>query len=423
MLALALLPLMALAPQGSVPRELDIPSDDGRWVARVRKMPGQERVDDRLARWELAVHDTSRGEVLWSCPFPRHGPVVPEEGQFFLSADGSTLARVAWTYAGSRPVVFVHRFGAVVAEIEGGDLRLERSQLHVTGEGTTWFGAEGDVARMDWFESEVGPWLGLELESSRGWQRRIDLSAGEVHEDFEWAPQVSPIVHPELVDLVRPPTVSEVRVDPYALFGVPVRVTVIGTHPTPNWQQGGFGLQVLGEDGTELVVLPMSQPPPTRSFSAQVIEGFSSNAQLLGLAPGRHTVTAHGAEPEEARVEPRSFEVLPGRLRARLETSGGIAGVDDSVELFVPGVARIRRGFDGEDGPRLRHVHPDVLDRIDAVLVRMPHELRSSAPSVGSDHFRYRLGYWAGDAWVQAELDDGNARGVVAELIDQLRRL
>jgi len=423
MLALALLPLCALAPQGSVPRELDVPSDDGRWVARVRKASGQERVDDRVARWELAVHDTARGELAWSCPFPRQGPVAPSEGLFLLSDDGSTFARVGTAYAGARPVIAVYRFGALAAEIEGGDLNLERKQLLVTHQGTAWLDPEVDRVHIDWFESEVGPWLGLRINAARGWERRIDLSAGQVFAEPEATPQVSPIVHPELVDLVRPPRVSDVRVAPYALWGVPVRVTVIGTHPTPNWQQGGFSLRLLDAEMRELLVLPMSQPPPTSSFSAQVIEGFSSTAELLGLSPGVHTVTAHGSEPEDDQVEPRTFEVLPGRLRVRLETTGGIVGVDDSVELFVPGVARTRRGFDGEEGPRLQHVAPAVLNRIDDVLVRMPKETRSSTPSIGSDVFHYRLGYWAGDAWVQMELDDGTARGAVAELIELLRRI
>ena len=411
---------LTLLAQGITP--FDLPSSNGRYVARARKEPGQELVDDRIARWRLTVRDTARGEELWSCPFPRRGPLDPSAAPFFLSADGSTLARLTRVFSGARPVVFIHRFGAVVAEIDGDSFAFDRSDLAVTSEGTTWLGEE-DSVRMDWFENEAGPWLGLEIEAARGWTRRVDLSIGLVVGPAVALPQVSPIVHPELVELVRPPFVTGLSVPAYSLWGVPLLVSIEGAHPTPNWIQGGFELQVIDLEARELLLLPLSQPPPVRSVSAQVIERFTAEAQILNVAPGVHTLTVRGAEPEEERVEPRTFEVLPGRLRVRLVTTGGIAGVNDAVELFVPGVARVRRSFGGGAGPVLHHVAPDVLDRIDAVLGDLPRRPRSGTAAVGADLFHYRLGWWAGDGWVEVELDEGTARGAAAELIGLLRRV
>jgi hypothetical protein len=411
MLASSLILGLALALQSP-----DTTSADGRWVARVHKARGQERVDDRLARWILTVQGAGEAEPAWSCPY-RHRGVA---GRTLLSDDGSTFVLVPELFSEARPVVRVYRHGKLFAELIGREFGLERADVARTTSSASWLDEAGDEASLVWRESELGHWLALELSSARDWTRTVDLSVGEVWSPHRALPSVEPVVDPEFASLAQPPYVTALHVPPHTLFGLPVRVRVVGSHPTPNWQLGGFGLEWLDDEGLSFAIHPRSLPPPARTLTAQVIEGFDSVAYLHGLAPGRYTVTATGkGEP----LALQAFEVLPGRLRVRLSISGGIAGVSDSVELYVPGVARTVRGMHGDEGPRLAYADTAVLERIDRLLPNLPTSPRSSRTTLASDFFEYQLEWWSGERWLAVTVDDGTARGPVRELIELLRAL
>ncbi len=412
MLASSLLLVLVLGLQNP-----DVFSADGRWVARIRKAPGQERVDDRLARWQLEVRKAADGSELWSCHYRQRGV----EGRALLSDDGSTFVLVTQRFSEARPVVFVLRHGRALAELIGRDFALERADVERTNTGAAWLHEQDDLARLAWRESEVGHWLGLELASSRDWARSVDLSVGEVVAPYSGTPVLTPGVDPEFAALAEPPFVTRVHVPKQALFGLPARIGVVGSHPTPNWTLGGFELEWLDDQGTSFAIHARSLPPPVRTVSAHVIEGFNGQAFLHGLRPGRYTITARGKEKQALAAQP--LEVLPGRLRVRLTVTGGFAGVHDSVELFAPGVARTVRSFGGERGPRVSHVAPEALERLDRVLPLLPEDPRSARTEVGADLFVYRLEWWAGDAWLEVRVDDGTARGAVRELIELLRAL
>jgi hypothetical protein len=150
-----------------------------------------------------------------------------------------------------------------------------------------------------------------------------------------------------------------------------------------------------------------------------VIERFEAAAYVQGLAPGSYELSVAGSA---SVVGPYSVEVLPGRTHVRLGISGGIAGIDDSIEVFHPGVVRQQRTH--VEAPALpRHLWPDERDRFLGLVQALPEDPRSRSTSGAADMMQYRLGWWSGSEWRELTVDDGTLEGPVRALVEFLVRL
>jgi hypothetical protein len=405
------------APGGAI----EVAAPSGRCVARIAKLPGQERLADALARWQLSVHDLAQGRELWSMHYPHD----PAPARYFISDDGSTFVRLSEAFSEARPVVRIDRFGELVAEHAGAELGLGRDDVVRDARGARWLVEAGDRLTWGWGETGAGPALLLALESERGWRREVDASLGVILALGEHGGLGEPQVIPgfpadtQPAPVLQVPYVTEALIPRVSLGALPLRIGVAGQHATPNWKLYAFALRRESQD--HLVLVPYSQPPPRDSLQAHVIEGFQGEALVQGLAPGRYRITLAGSEAA-AEHPTGEVEVLPGRLHVRLEIHGGLLGVSDVVELFKPGIARAARSRSPEDAPP-RHLTPEELHQLQQLLDALPAEPRSSRTPGAADMFEYRLGWWAGDGWRAVVLDDGTAQGPAGGLIELLGRL
>ena len=403
----------------------EVVSGDGSFSAVIARAPGQERVADLLARRLLTVRSSTADPAAaphWSCPYPE----VPDaEGRLLLSNDGSTLVALTGTFMPSRVIVRVFRFGEQVASYTGRDIDLGRGEFSIEDGRLTWLTGAEDRVELAWRETPDGPSLVLELESALGWERAIDLTEGRILTDrVASVPVLKPGIDPKLRGVARVPRVDRFNLPEIVLAGVPVELHVEGTHPVANWQLCGFEVAILDQEGFDLRIVPQTRPPTPGTLPGQRLTGFRGQAVLHGLAPGRYLIHVEGSEPDELRLPSHSLEVLPSRVRARLRTTGGIAGIDESIDLFIPGVLRVTSARSSPDQPPHYFLaSPERVAELEQALFALALQTPASQTTRGAaDMFHYRLDWWAGDAWRSVERDDGTAEGPVGDLISALRR-
>lgn len=399
-------------------------SANGRFEARIARAPGQERVADRLARRLLTVRDTTAdpaGEPLWESAWRE---LLDPGARYLVSDDGSTFVAVASSYQLARAVVRVFRFGEQTDELVGRDIGLERGEFTLgTGE-TTWLSDPEDSVQLAWRETPDGPALVLELGSVLGWTRDVDLTQGGLL--GEAAPSsavLRPGVDPRLRNVVQAARVTKFNLPARVLGGLPVVVHLEGTFPTANWQLCGFDVEVLDAAGFELLITPQTRPGKG-ALAGQVITAFRGQAELHGLVPGRYLIYLRGSEPQEHRLPARSLEVLPSRLRASLRTTGGIAGIDETIELFAPGILRLTSGRTSADTPpRYVQLSPERQADLERALGLLAGERPGSRKTQGAaDFLEYHLEWWSGEDWLAVDRDDGTIADEVGPLIHALQR-
>ena len=419
-LALALIVLLV----GPAPAQEAV-SGGGSFSARIARAPGQERVAELLARRLLTVRSNTAdpaGDPHWSCSYPE----VPDAtGHFLISDDGSTFVALTGTFAPARVVVRVFRFGEQVASYTGRDIDLGRGEFSTEDGRLTWLSGAEDRVGLAWRETLNGPSLVLELESTLGWGRVIDLTEGQILTGREASvPVLEPGVDPKLRGVVQVPRVDSFSLPDVALAGVPVELHVEGTHPVANWQLCGFTVDVLDLDGFDLRIVPQTRPPTPGTLPGQRLTGFRGQAALHGLAPGRYLIHVEGSEPDGLRLPAHTLEVLPARVRARLHTTGGIMGLDESIALFIPGVLRVTSSRSSpDDSPHYFQASPERVAELEQALFALALQSPGSRTTRGAaDLFHFRLDWWAGDAWRSVEREEGTLEGPVGDLIQVLRR-
>ena len=419
-----LLSLLALFLGGgdAAAQGLAVRSANGRFEAVVAKAPGQERVDDALARWLLSMVDLETGVELWSVHYRHDGAPA----RHFTSDDGSTFVRLKRDFSEAREVLRIDRWGERSVERTGREFSLQRDELERTNAGSLWLHEEGDTVDCGWVDTEHGPALMLTLESARGWTREVDVSMGRILFPFDYAePHVMP-GFPESstpAEVLEIPYVNNVVVPRVGLAALPVRVEVSGSHATPNWSF--FAFLMSWEDEQTIVLTPYSRPPTAGVATAQVLDRFKVDAYLQGLMPGSYRVAVAGpSSVEGVSMQYQSLEVLPGRIHVRLETTGGIAGIRDLTEIYKPGVLKVAKSRAPEGvQPEPRHLTPEEQSRLDLLVGALPAESSRKLSTSGSDFMQYRLGWWTGETWVEVTVDDGTSRGGVRKLIEFLRGL
>lgn len=400
-------------------------SANGRFTARIARAPGQERVAELLARRLLTVRASAAdpaAKPTWSCTYPE---VPGPTGHYLISGDGSTFVALTGVFAPARSVVRVFRFGEQVASYTGRDIDLGRGEFSTADGQVTWLQEPGDRVALAWGETPNGPSLVLELESTLGWKRSLDLTEGGLLTgSAATVPVLKPGIDPKLRGVVQVPRVERFSLPAIALAGVPVELQVEGTHPVANWQLCGFTVDVLDLEGFELRIVPQTRPPTPGTLPGQRLVGFNGQAALHGLAPGRYLIRVEGSEPDELKLPARTLEVLPARVRARLRISGGIAGVQESIDLFVPGVLRMTSSRSSpDDPPRYLLASPEHVAELEQALFALALKSPDSQTTrMAADLFHYHLEWWAGDAWRSVERDDGTLQGPVGDLIGALRR-
>lgn len=398
---------------------LDIASGSGLYRAEVRKAPGQERVNDALARWRLSVFSSAPeapSAPLWSCVFAhRAGARIHR-----LSDDGQALLVVEPGYSASRALVRVwgpeaERFALTAAQL---DVSPRRS----AEEAPPWLKAEGEGVAFEWHETPRGPVQFARLDTLEGAQRWIDLATGEVRSSARFETRVAVVPDAALaeVNVLAAPFVSSFECATKLHWGEVLEVRVSGSHPTPNWRNVGFQFRWQGEDSRELVLLPMSSPPPANSPQLQVLQGYHATARVVGLSPGRYTLRVEGRGEEQP--PPRAIEVLPARPALTLRTTGGIIGMERSVRLYVGGVAIVESSRPARD-TRIVLLAPLQVARMEDLLRMAEREPAGRGDTLVSDAVEHELRWRSGERDIVRRVTDPGSVGAAGELARLLQAL
>jgi hypothetical protein len=416
-LVLALLTLSTPALQdGFAP--LDIASGSGHYRAEVRKAPGQERVNDALARWRLNVYsnDAEAPQTpVWSCMFAhRAGARVHR-----LSDDGQSLLVVEPTFSASRALVRV--WGAEAERFSLTAAQLDFSPRRSADEAPPWLKGEGDGVAFEWHETPRGPVQFARLDTLEGPQRWIDLATGEVRSSarFETSVAVVPDAALAEVNVLAPPFVNSFECAAKLHWGEVLEVEVSGSHPTPNWRNVGFQFRWQGDEPRELVLLPMSSPPPANSPQLQVLQGYHATARVVGLSPGRYLLRVEGRGEEHPPAH--AIEVLPARPALALRTTGGIMGMERSVRLYLGGVAIVESARPARER-RIVVLAPRQVARMEDLL-RMAERESAPGPTAVSDAVGFELRWRSGERDHVRQLWDPGAVGAAGELARLLQAL
>jgi hypothetical protein len=410
--ALAIAALLALASvaQEGERREVEVKSESGRFVARIHKAAGQERVAEALARWRLtveAVDGDGQREAVWSCVVQHR----PGERTYFVGDDGLAVVEVDPQYDSKRDLVRVWREERELVDLDATALGLE----HKTG---AWLAPENG-ARVGWLETPAGPMAQLYLRLADGGVRRVDLSTGRVFATHEWVTEIA--VEPLVDDAVRayaaPPYVKSASAPPSVAWGELLEVAIAGSHPTPNWRCVGVDAR-LEEGGATLVLAPLSAPPPKNSVQLQVLDAFDLVVRIVGLAPGRYSIRVVGRG--DVQPEPLALEVTPARGQLELFVRGGILGLDDHYRVFTSGVAVFESS---RSSPPKRFRVLDAQERalLQKAFVALPTRPKSSKSAGAADMFEYRLRWKADGKDAEWTFDDGTADAAGREIVRVLR--
>lgn len=137
--AIFLIPIIFFSPAfADVPpsyEDFEVPSQNGKYVAEVKRVDENKTFQPSEGRFELVVSEMRDGEKnkLWSC---RYDDAGYSEG--ILSDDGSTFAYVNVWYSDDAPVVSIYRNGSKVVGIPGRDFHVDPLKLVETASHRLW---------------------------------------------------------------------------------------------------------------------------------------------------------------------------------------------------------------------------------------------------------------------------------------------
>jgi hypothetical protein len=379
---------------------------DGRFVARIARAEGQEKVPESLARYRLNVLEQladSRESLRWSVLYPFEG----EAARFVLAPGGRAFAEARERCSDGRTVLSVQTAGGrtqwtgaeleITREMRGGDNRDE------------WLDPARET-RVAWTDGPFGPFLELSLPLRDGSDRRIDVLAGRWMGDGRTA-TVEPAVQGGLPERVAVPYVHSVQVPRVVRAGRPIQISIQGRHATPNWRLLGFELE--REDGV-LHLTPRSEAPD--GVQAQVLSNFQVGAILRDVPVGRYVLRVEGWSPGG---RPFVLDVVPEHLCARLETRGGFAGVEQVVELYDVGL--LRRRWRPDQPAEFVELAAERQALLEGLRAALPSEGRSATTKGAADLFLHTLGYWSGEEWITVQVDDLAATEAERAFLEGLR--
>lgn len=391
---------------------LEVASAGGLFHARLQKAVGQERVADSLARWKLAVRDGD-GRLLWETFHP-----APVEGHaYHLAQDGSVFCEVDPVWSDARAVVRLVVGDTQPLKLFGGELGIARQALRAAEPAGAWL-AGSEPVRFGWVLGRLGPRQVLELDCVDGEVRKVDLENGRpldaggglvrVWADPPFAKDsVPPSAGAPVVEWSASESVSG---------DVPVVVTLSGNFPNPGWRVFAFALS-RNPDGL-LVLTPRARPPLPPGVTIQQLEPFSVEARIHGLPPGEHRIAVQGSDGIVG--EPRVVRVSAGGVLARLRTTGGILGLDETITLYENGT--YGRESNRNQGPPFTFAAPRAFADVRGRLARLPG-ISPGALSTGSDLRTYELEWRVAGQWRRAEADDGNLGGELRDAVQAVRAL
>ncbi len=387
------------APDGPAKIDRLVVSENGRFEALIRRAKGQEEIDVALARWMVEVAERTgegKSKPMWTARYPYRGDAM----EYRLAEDGSAIAAVARVYNSAQPIVMVHRLGQELVKYSGADLIDEPKALPLEGETRTWLAQPRDAIAMRWVDDWFGPEQRLVLETFEG-PVHVRLASGEL---VSPTATLAPIaVEPELVEETKPPSVvpyvSSIEIPRAIDAGSVLEFQISGHHATPGWSLAGY---LAAYDPGERVLLLETRARyfPQGRLAAQVLQPFRYPGRLRGLPVGKVRVRlATGGAP----LEDVALEVLPQDLLLRLHRSGGIAGLDETLELFRHGLKRVTSNK--RQGVRHEYVDAVSIASFEQALLRLEP---SSSPALGnvSDRMGLALDWWRAGSWVSCDWSD-----------------
>lgn len=408
-------PAVALLVVQLAPVTVD--STSSLYRATIARAPGQERVADTLARWRLEVHarwPEAPAETFWSCSYPHRD--TPR--WHFLTDDGLSFVALDREYSEARSLVSVWRMGERVAELSSTQLAVDRSRLP-RADSHPWLADMGP--RLDWGETSLGPQPYLVLPLAYEEVRYVDLTDGSVRADLgEWS---EPWAEPP-ASRVEKPGLRACLTERFSLpaqirWGETLEVRVGGNHATPNWMFVGFELALDPEDPAQIVLTPISAPPPKGTSQTIERQHFDAVGHVKGLMPGRYRLRIAEAA---AGVDPQPFEVLPARPFLEYERKGGIAGIDQVVRVYPTGVVVDEWRSPQRDPPRRYFVLSVPQARRLADAAREVSAGSQRADPRVQDGMRCAITVWDGDKPRRAEFSDVGASGVLRQISELVLR-
>lgn len=380
-------PLVCAAQAPTIGSELDVRSDNRRFVAQVRRVEIGKPDPDR-PRHELAVFTERADGTLgkqWSAPYvPR-----TSKSRYLLTDDGSTFIRIRESMGPDGPLVEVIVKGLPLVALNADKLELRAADRSAAAGAKT----EGDWLAQDTVAVRIRP-AGelnsnacLDLLARDGRVRTVDLVTGSLNIGHDLGePAVGPPPAPDFKLSSARACVDRWSAPPIVLEDEACAVQVHGNFPTPGWVLVGFGLKA--PKPTELVIVPCVSPPPSGTIGAQVVVGFDSTAVISGLAPGTYWLSVETCPDAEASAA-RSLEVLPADLLASLKSSGGITGSTRSVAVFWDARAETA----GKDGGERRVflAPPEAMTELARGLHKIGPERAATRTGAGADLITYEL--------------------------------
>jgi hypothetical protein len=408
---------VALGLQGTLDAVLtDSPS--GAFRAEIQRAPGQERVADALARWRLEVFEHPRAagaEPLWSASFPHR----PGARTYHLADDGRSLSVLELEYTESRPLIRIWNGAGAPTELSATELDIDRS--HLARETPQRWLADERGAEFEWHDSPRGPELLLRLTTPYGEQRFVHLPGGAVTRESGWrtVPYAEPPASRAEKPGLRVPYATRFQAAPHAYWGEAVEVAVSGSHATPNWMFVGFEVRLGGAEQRDIVLSPISAPPPKNSVQAQVLQRFDARAKIFDLMPGRYTLRVEGCSDETQA--PLALEVRPARAFLDLQRTGGFAGLDQAFRVYPSGVL-VRSSTKSARATEYRVVAPAILRRLVDAAAQLPVS-RTWKERFAADGFDFRLSIWDGATAREFAFQDANVLGPLREIVELLTTL
>lgn len=421
-LLLSALQAAALAPVPDWPAPV-VHAERGPFAARIEKTPGQERVRDPLARWQLRVADQELANLGatetegWTVRFPH--AAAPR--RYHLVEDGSTFIEVNEHSSSQHPAIRIWTAQGEAARLDLQDLAIPRRATQATPTGWSWLADAEAPTQLAWRATDRGPVLLLLLTCRDGEQRAVDVAYGLPLEEATAALRARLVVAPQpdeqLFESAVVPIVTRTRFPAYIRQGEPLTFQIEGVHPTRGHRFEGFLAAWADVERGTCILRPYSRPPLPGVKVVQTSTPFEASGELQGLPPGRYRFLVAGSDPEQTTAS--EVEVLPPDQLLRMRRLGGRDALEETRTLFARGVLEIRRP---ERAPELLAVGPLPARRVRALAPRIAATRSRLVPGPES-HAEPRLEFtwWPdGEPEQRAVFDGGRAPATVIELVSIL---
>ena len=307
--------------------DLEVRSDNGRFVAQVRRSDDDPGSPRNRAQFAVTVYELDGDERAkrWSAPYAYRGS---SEGHL-LTDDGQVFVHVDERLANDRPLVEGWRGGKRLFAFTARD-------LHVDGrEQERWLADARPAARLR--VASKGKMLDVLARDGR--VRTIDLDKGALSGPSLDHSAMNAEVSPEAGSIGQESTgAAYVEGFACAIFaeeGFETEVRVRGSLPTPTHRFIGFSLEVSPGDATRLVLTPRVAEPSAETVSVQMLAPFEQVATIRGLQAGSYRVEVRGRA--DRKLPPRPLIVVSEGTMIALRTSGGITGETRFISVSYDG--------------------------------------------------------------------------------------